>query len=164
MRFIGLIFLFWNALSPAAESSLNCSAQSLQSKSCELQYRKYFIYLRPQKIHFDNKVDKKIYDFPAFGEGVEWKSARLVSFGNRLFLEIEVWGQPRGEAQVQDLKWVVYEITKKDLLKKIEKVVQKRKQIKKKLFVYDPQVPHYLYRTPRGHVKWRFDQMSGGIN
>lgn len=107
--------------------SARCQKRSLARRNCDLSLGKYVLSLTHDRISMSNGVWKNIQDLPFKEEGTQWERVELSQLGNRWFIEFEFLTQAQGEANIQNLVWIIYELHDSDWNKKMERVVQKRR-------------------------------------
>ena len=104
-----------------------CSSRELTEKSCLLKAWDYTIKLTKEKIILNNKVWRSLEKIPFTGDRTTWDSVLVTSLGSRRFLSIKVWDKPVGEADIQSLYWVLYELENGKVLLKVQQELQKRR-------------------------------------
>jgi hypothetical protein len=109
-----------------------CPKKHLLIKDCYFQMDKTRVQVWKSKIFLNNLIDRDTKKLPFEAEieknAVDWDFMRSSQLHGRWFLELGIWGPPQGVGEVESLIWSVYEIEKSGLLKRLEKVIQKRKK------------------------------------
>ena len=110
----------------SAASSAQCQRKELREKDCHLKAFGRRLHIWQDKIFVSDGVRRKAFDLPVAGLTIEWSKVQLKKIRHRRFLELLIWGPPQGEAQVQSLKWSIYEVTGERLKLLVDQEVQKR--------------------------------------
>ena len=101
------------------------------------------------------------------GAGIDWERVRFEIFKDWPILQLWIWDKGEGEAQVQALRWFVFDATKGDLHKLAEGVVRRRRQKpvppegipvdkapKKPKYILDGMEKHALKARKDGKLEW----------
>ncbi|MCB0420045.1 MAG: hypothetical protein KDD61_03565 [Bdellovibrionales bacterium] len=147
----------------AVRNSIRCDQRELSEKSCLLKKEDHTLRLKDNKVIVNNKVWRNIVTLPFQGESVFWNQVQLQSLGNRLFLSLMVWDNPVGEASIQTLYWLVYEIKSGNAHMKLKQEIQKRrfdKKTHKKL--RDKAIAHQMDLNKKtGKIIWQVGKDIG---
>lgn len=151
-----------------ARNSVRCTKKELGLKSCKLQLEAYRLSLSPEKITIDNDVWKEVHPLPLVGEKVTWQRVQLRRLKKRWIVEVEMWTEPEGEAEVQDLHWVVFELKNVKWNKHVEEVIQKRRRRLQEAqaanrirFQSDGKEKYGLTLKKSGKISWRVGKLHG---
>lgn len=166
-RWVLAIFMIFSVDGQAkTHSVVKCTSNQLESFDCHLKISPYHLHFRKEKIHIDNKVWKKMHPFPIKGERVQWKEVVFKKLGRRFFVEVLAWDPPVGEAEVQSLRWVVFEVLKTKLNPRLDQVIQKRQRdfkSKDLAYQYDKSKKHKLDLNKKDQIYWFAGKKSGGL-
>lgn len=176
--------LAWANTNAKVSSKLKvCPKRSLGLKDCRFTLADQNVHVWNDKIFVSNPVERDTKPLPVqiTGEAekqiVEWSFVRGRVLGGRSLLEIGIWSPPTTESDVESLVWSVYEIEHGQLVKRLERIIQKRKVIKsenngklenkenkenKKKYQYD-KVAKYGLQLKNKKVVWRFQRDEGSF-
>ena len=149
-----------------AHPKISCNSHQLESFDCHLKLDNYHFHFRKNKIHLNNEIWKKLFDFPITGEDVTWKKIELKKLGTRYFIEFLAWGPSSGEGAIQSLRWVVQEAREEQLHGRIDRVVQKRTinlKAETPSYHYDDKEKFNLGVNKMGQILWYTANESGGL-
>jgi len=127
-----------------------CSAKARQLKNCRLKFGPTGIQITSDKILFNDKVWRWVHDLPLKGDFADWEKIEARSVGKDRLLQLWIWGEPQGEAQVQDLHWFVLSFAPNRVEQKVDQVVRRRRLNMEKSndaktkYIYDPEEKHGL--------------------
>lgn len=128
LKLISLVIFFFLGSPPswAYRRAISCNATELKTKSCPLEYKGYHLHFLKDKFLINNGIWRGLEPMMFKGDSVEWVKITLNFLAQRNFIEIEIWSPPQGEAALQDLHWLVYELIENKALLRLDKVVYKR--------------------------------------
>jgi hypothetical protein len=140
IKFIAtLIILIFNY--SFAGTAQVCSKRGILLKDCSFTLGQNKIHVWKNKIFLTNSTARDVQPLSFAAELekdlVGWSFAKTHEQNGRYFVEISIWSLPAGQSDVESLMWSVYEIDHDHILKKIEKLIQKRKKIKDSNYKYD---------------------------
>lgn len=166
--FYATIVFLWAASSSSKLNTMECSARSLATKNCHIQWADLKVHIRGDKVNSFNGVHRNLVEFPVSGEAVKWKKLRLRRIAKQLFLEAEVWGAPAEKTGVSDLIWLVYKFKKTKAELKIKKKIQRRKLKEKSKLendyeLLDKPLAHKLY-SQKKKVFWKHGFEQGELH
>ena len=169
MRRFFLSFLLIGFLARAEmKTSFQCSRPELQRRECRLKAMNYDIYFNWEKVRLNNGVWRAIVEIPGAQKKSQWKKVRFFSLSQRYFIELLVWDEPRGGAQVSSLNWHLLEVTGVRARPLFSKVVQKRRSVlgEPGQFYYD-RIEKFGLRTversktKKSKLRWYLGHQSG---
>lgn len=130
MRLTLIFALLFPHVSFAAKpaNKMTCTKRELERQDCRLQFGAHSVRLLSETIARDDGVERKVDQMPLKGEGIAWEKMRLDNFQGWPILQMWIWDKGEGEAQVQNLRWYVTDLTKGDLKILNEGVVCRRRQ------------------------------------
>ncbi len=150
--------------SKSAKGSANCRARQLLQKDCHIDLDPFHIHVWNDKILLNSRVDRRTKPLPVKGDidsqVIEWQFVRGSKLGGRRLLETGLWTPPKGEAEVETLIWTVYEVTASDLIKQLERPIQKRKKVSPAKINNDKMIPHEL-KLKANRVYWSVGRETG---
>ncbi|MEZ4872909.1 MAG: hypothetical protein R2827_11885 [Bdellovibrionales bacterium] len=110
-----------------------------------------------EKIILDDSVRHSIFDFP-HPDNVGWNSLEIQNINERTLLIIKVWNKNEAAADVQSLRWVVYEVLPSQIKLVTDRVIQKRRSTKINGvadFINDPMIEHSINKDKKtGQLMW----------
>ena len=169
------MLLSWALMSPALAATkgqggtvVHCTKKELELKSCQLRLKEYHLSFSPDKITVSNGIWKEVHPLPLSGEKVTWERVQLCRLKGRYLVELEIWATPKGEAEVQDLNWAVYELKEVRWQQQVMEVIQKRrlqldepKNNKKPQFHFDPKEKYGLKAEGGEKISWFAGKWQG---
>ncbi len=138
----------------------NCSRKWLQEKDCQLRERSFRLQVWQDKVLANDGRSRDTVTLPYAGDLVTWRRVRLISFGVRRFIEINLWATPDPQTGIQSRKWLLYEWRKGQLIKDLDVPVQNRKQLAAGQFLYDP-ATHTQLKVANSKLVWRCGDQHG---
>ncbi len=110
-------------------TALSCTSEQLNSRDCLLQWERLRIHIRAQTLLVHDGTWRALADMPLQGPAVEWVSVRFREVNDRPLVEMLLWSEPRGEASIQSLTWVVAELKSASIEFVLSEVVARRRHI-----------------------------------
>lgn len=155
-------FAVWEVEAKSSRSN-RCDWREIKERSCLIKYKDHTLRLKGGKILVNNRVWRKIADIPYDGEKVIWDDVYVGSVARRVFLNLLVWDTPAGEASIQTLHWLVYEIKGGKAYMKLDREIQKRRWDQDSVkTIRDKRVRHELnYNSKTQKIQWKVGKESG---
>ena len=139
-----------------------CGHRELKDKSCLIKSWTYTIKLTKDKIILNNKVWRSLETFPFIGELTSWDSVFVAQVGVRKFLSLKIWDAPEGEADIQALYWILYELKNGKIYLKVQHELQKRRWAgDKPVKLMDRRWRTQLKQGKAGAVIWSVGNQKG---
>jgi hypothetical protein len=115
-----------------------------------LRFKKWKVQVWQDKIFVNDGLNRSQVALPAAGDSIEWQQVELLSLHGQLFLQMEYWGAPIGDAEVSQRHWLVYELADAKAKLLWNEIVQRRKVLKrdppkKNKTENDKEIPHKIY-------------------
>ena len=145
------------SLQKAHADSVICDRRARETRNCTLKNGPYEFLLNKEKILIFDSFWRSLTDLPLKGEKTNWQWVEFRKLQNDFYLELEIWTEPFGETQVQNLRWFVFRAEKQKLIPLVDTIVQRRtpQTTKGHGYLYDPLEKHGL-EIQNKEVKWRF--------
>lgn len=151
----------------ARSERTQCTARDLERQDCLLKKKPLELQLSSRKVAWSDGVWNKIDNLPFSGEGFVWEKIVLREIKKRAILQMWIWDLPAGEAQVQNLHWIVIEFRNHKMKVIAQEIVRKRhpkpRSDEKEPVSYlnDPMDPHGLKEAKGDRLKWTHGEKSG---
>lgn len=174
-KWLGLaawLFLAYPQADAASSSQLKCSAEKLEQKNCVLRAANYTIELADKKILLNDGTWRAVEEMPLYeAKSVQWDLARLRILQGRLLIELKMWDEPSGEAEIQSLHWFVLQADKGAKLERLlHQVISKRRKTSsgqgeavKKVVLQDKVEPHGLKPIKDNKIHWWAGREKGEL-
>lgn len=140
-------------------SGVSCSKKQRELQDCKLQLDKFPVHIWKDKIILRGPVEREMISMKLAGFA-EWDAVNGQALGGRHFLEVILWSQPVGEAEVASAVSYLYEIKPGQIDKRLERTIQKRKVKSGGGYEYDKRSPVKL-KLQSGRVHWLSGKESG---
>lgn len=139
-----------------------CSTRALSRLNCDLSKGTYKVSLTFDRITISNGVWKSVLDLPIKEPGTRWERVELRELGGHWLVEFEFLTSAKGEAEIQDLVWIVYELNGVEWTGRIREVVQKRRpELEKQNMQNDNRESFGLGKTKDGSIEWWVGRQRG---
>lgn len=170
MHFLKKIFIFLAfvlSIQGLAEKGTDkhgakCGTRALSRLNCDLSKGTYKISLTFDRITISNGVWKSVLDLPVKETGTRWERVELRELGGHWLVEFEFLTPAKGEAEIQDLVWIVYELNGVEWTGRIREVVQKRRpKLEKQNPQNDNRESFGLRSTKDGSIEWWVGRQRG---
>lgn len=139
-----------------------CGLRALSRLNCDLSKGSYKISLTFDRITISNGVWKSVQDLPIKEPGTRWERVELRELGGHWLIEFEFLTSSKGEAEIQDLVWIVYELNGVEWTGRIREVVQKRRpKLTKQNMQNDKREKFGLGKTKDGSIEWWIGRQRG---
>lgn len=143
----------------AYRNSSECNQTELSLKDCALSDGNYKIHFFGSKLILNDGTWRAIAKIPLEGKMINWKSIKVKNIKKRKLIEMYLWSDPIGEAQVQSLHWFILQLRGVQYTIIVDKVVQKKtilnKEGKVTKRVSDKMVRHGL-QADKNHLYWYY--------
>ncbi len=159
---LATLFLLFSNPCYAVKSKKKCDSSELELKNCLLHTLGVKLHFAEDKILVHDGVWRTIEAIPLTGKLTEWKDIQLQKIGSQLYIEIWIWTEPSGDAEVQNLNWYILEINSRKLTLVFSESVQKRSRnltFEKGHYFYDKALPHKL-KEEKGRPSVYFKNMK----
>lgn len=136
-----------------------CTSRELQRKDCRLHSGLYNLRLLDKTVAWTDGTWRTVDPLPLVGAQIEWEKAQFHFLGGRPILQLWIWDQGTGEAQVGSLHWYIADAERRRLTILAEGVVRKRRRKsdvgEPTRYLLDGLVSHGLKARRGGGLEWR---------
>lgn len=140
------------------EKAISCQQRWLQLKNCNLKVGGERYHFTQDRLIFRSENSTWVYDLPGVDQVDKWQTLRIEVVDGHSLIHWYVWSPPKGEAQVQDLRWRVLRVGPDNLSVAVDEIVRHKNNE-----VRDPMTPHGLKRS-KGRVQWHVGHRHGLIH